>query len=253
MAKRVIEVPEELHGLGEALAAMVARVEGTVAGTRGGKAVDYGRVEEAIAEEAGGIERAAHRAVLEALDIDVPAIIIGGIRYTRVGRCEAPYHTLAGSVSIERSLYRQSGQRGGQPGGRVVDPVSRRAGVVGRGWLPRTARVMAHEVQQGTSRDAATTAEEYGRLPYSRSSFEQVAHLVGALAVADHQDVEDVLIDALEVPPAARSVSVSLGPGERAHGGAAAPSGRPAAQGGTPTARRAELPHGVLRHCHTAR
>ena len=53
----------------------------------------------------------------------------------------------------------------------MADPVSLRAGVVGRGWLPRTARVMAHEVQQGTSRDAATTAAEYGRLPYSRSSF----------------------------------------------------------------------------------
>ena len=210
MAKLVIEVPEELRGLGEAFGTMVARVQGTVAGARGGKAVDYGQVEGAIAEEAGGLERAAHRAILAALDIDVPAIIVGGIRYTKVGRCEAPYHTLAGSVDIERSLYRQSGQRGGQLAGRVVDPVSRRAGVVGRGWLPRTARVMAHEVQQGTSRDAVATATEYGRLPYARSSFEPVAHLVGALAVAAHQDIEDVLIDAVEVPPEARSVSVSL-------------------------------------------
>ena len=42
---------------------------------------------------------------------------------------------MAGSVSAERSLYRQSGERGGQPGGRVVDPVSLRAGVVEDGWL----------------------------------------------------------------------------------------------------------------------
>ncbi len=210
MAKLVIEIPDELRDLGEALATIVARVQRTVAGTGGGKAVDYGRVEQAVAEETGGIERAAHRAILQALDIDVPAVVIGGIRYTRVGRCEAPYHTLAGSVSIERSLYRQSGRRGGQPGGRVVDPVSLRAGVVEKGWLPRTAQVMAHEVQQGTSRDAVATAGEYGRLPYSRSSFERVAHLVGAFAVADHQDIEDVLIEAFEVPADARSVSVSL-------------------------------------------
>ena len=103
---------------------MVARVQGPVAGTRGGTAVDYGQVEQTIAEEAGGIELAAHRTILEALDVDVPTVIIGGLRYTKVGRCEAPYHTLAGSVSIERSLYRQSGQRGGHPGGRVVDPVA---------------------------------------------------------------------------------------------------------------------------------
>ncbi len=85
---------------------------------------------------------------------------IGGVRYTRVGRCEAPYHTMAGSVSIERSLYRQSGERGGQPGGRVVDPVSLRAGVVEDGWLPRAARAMAHAVQQGPSREAEASARE---------------------------------------------------------------------------------------------
>ncbi len=96
------------------------------------------------------------------------------------------------------------------PEGRVVDPVSVRAGVVGRGWLPRTARAMAHSVQQGTSREAEASAGETGRMPYGRSSFERVAHLVGALAVADHQDIEDALIDAYEVPEEARSISVSL-------------------------------------------
>jgi hypothetical protein len=43
-----------------------------------------------------------------------------------------------------------------------------------------------------------------------RASFERVAHLVGALAVADHQDIEDALIDAVEVPEEASSISVSL-------------------------------------------
>lgn len=210
MAKRVIEIPEGLDALGDAIVEMLGQVQKTVTATGGGKAVDYSRVEQAISERAAGLERSAHRAILQALDIDVPAVIIGGLRYVRVGRCEAPYHTVAGSVSIERSLYRASGTRGGQPAARVVDPVSLRAGVVADGWLPHTARVMAHQVQQGTSREAAATAREYGRLPYSRSSFERVAHVVGALAVADHQDIEDVLIDAYEIPAAACSVSVSL-------------------------------------------
>ena len=210
MAKLVIEVPEELRGVGEAMAATLAELQATLGRHGGGKAVDYGKVEGEISDQTGGIERAAHRAVLEALDIDVPAVMIGGLRYTRVGRCEAPYHTMAGSVSVERSLYRQSGQRGGQPGARVVDAVSLRAGVVGDGWLPRTARAIAHGVQQVTSREAETGAGELGRLPYSRSSFERVAHLVGALAVADHQDIEDALIDAYEIPEEVRSISISL-------------------------------------------
>jgi len=89
--------------------------------------VDYAAVEAAIAEGASRTELAAHGAILKSLDMDVPAVVIGGVRYTRVGRCEGAYHTMVGSVSVERSLYRQSGERGGQPGGRVVDAVSLRA------------------------------------------------------------------------------------------------------------------------------
>src|SRR6266853_1717425 len=210
MGRMVIEVPEELAELGKAMAEQLAEVQRTMARQGGGKAVDYALVEQAMWEAAGRTEREAHRAILQSLDIDVPAVVIGKERYTRVGRCEDKYHTMAGSVSVERSLYRKSGERGGQPGGKVVDAVSLRAGVVGDGWLPHTARVMAHAMQQGTSREAEASAREFGRLPYSRSSFEKVAHLVAALAVADHQDIEDALIDAYEVPAEACSVSVSL-------------------------------------------
>lgn len=210
MTKMVIEIPEELREFGEAMSAALEGMKKTIARTGGGKAVDYAAVERAISEETAAIERSSHRAILQSLDIDVPTVLIGGIRYHRVGRCDAPFHTMAGSVSIERSLYRESGQRGGQPGGKVVDPVSLRAGVVGDGWLPHTSRAIAHSVQQGTSREAVATGGEFGRLPYSRSSFERVAHLVGALAVAEHEDIEDALIDAYQVPEEARSISVSL-------------------------------------------
>ena len=210
MPKMVIEVPEELTEVGKAMAEQLVELQRTMARHGNGKAVDYAKVERQFSESAGRIELAAHKATLQSLDIDVPAVIIGGERYTRVGRCEGQYHTMVGSVLVERSLYRKSGERGGQPGGKVVDAVSLRAGVVGDGWMPETARVIAHEVQQGTSREAEATAREFGRVPYSRASFEKVAHLVGALAVADHQDIEDALIDAYEVPGEARSISVSL-------------------------------------------
>lgn len=69
---------------------------------------------------------------------------------------------------------------------------------------------MAHQVQQVTSREAGESARQLGRLPYSRSSFERVAHSVGALYVPAHGDIEDALIEQYEVPAEARSVSVSL-------------------------------------------
>jgi hypothetical protein len=210
VAKLVIEVPDDFVEVGKAMAEHLALLERTAERIGGGKAVDYAAVEAAIAGSAALTERTAHRAILQKLDIDVATVVIGGVRYTRVGRCEGAYHTMVGSVSVERSLYRQSGERGGKPGGRVVDAVSLRAGVVADGWLPATAQAMTHAVQQGTSREAVATAKEFKRLPYCRNSFERVAHVVGALAVADHQDIEDALIDAVEVPADASSVSVSL-------------------------------------------
>lgn len=206
MVAMVIEIPEELKDLGNAVIEAVATVTTALRAATGGKAVNYDAVECTIAESAAGIERAGHRAILRALDIDRPAVMIGGDRYARVGRSEATYYTMAGPVVIERSLFRKCGERNAQ----VVDPVSLRAGVVADGWLPRTARAMAHDVQSATSREAEISAREHKRLEYSRSSFERIAHAVGALYVPAHVDIEDALIEAYEVPADARSVSASL-------------------------------------------
>jgi hypothetical protein len=202
----LIEVPQELKALGEAMMEAMAAVAKARAGTAAGKAVDYAAVEVAIGEATAQIERAGHQAVLQSLDVDRPSVMIGGARFAKVGRCEATCYTLAGPVVVERSLYREVGRRNAK----VVDPVSLRAGVVEDGWLPRTASAMVHQVQQVTSREAEESARQLGRLPYSRSSFERVAHAVGALYVPVHGDIEDALIEQYEVPGEARSVSVSL-------------------------------------------
>jgi hypothetical protein len=103
MPKMVIEVPDQFVEVGKAMAEHLAMLQRTVDRLGGGKAVDYASVEAAIAEGASRTELAAHGAVLKSLDMDVPAVVIGGVRYTRVGRCEGAYHTMVGSVSVERS------------------------------------------------------------------------------------------------------------------------------------------------------
>ena len=85
MPKMVIEVPEELIEVGKAMAEHLASLERTLARLGGGKAVDYAELERAMLESAGRTELAAHGAILQSLDIDVPAVVIGGFRYTRVG------------------------------------------------------------------------------------------------------------------------------------------------------------------------
>jgi hypothetical protein len=113
---------------------------------------------------------------------------------------------MAGPVRVERTLYRKVGERNGP----TVDAISLRAGVVGDGWLPRTAAAMAWECQRAPSREAEKATEQWLRLPYSRSAFESVAHLVGEQYGQRREVVERALVEEMTVPKEAYSISVSL-------------------------------------------
>ena len=202
----VLEMPEELKGVGEAVKAMIRQVAASWRSTRGGRAVDYAVIERQVAAGAAAIERASHQAVLQGLDIDRPHVVIEGKEYRRVGRYEADYYTLAGPVRIVRTLYRKCGQRNAK----TVNAVSLRCGAVGEGWLPATAQAMAYQLQQGTSREAESTAQILGRLPYARSSFESIGQAVGRQYTAVRVDLEESLIEEYPVPADVASISVAL-------------------------------------------
>lgn len=150
----VIEIPENLKKFGDALVRLSKTVTRAIPTSHSGAAVDYGKVERTVAEGCADVERTAHQGLLQSLDIDCPKVVIGGKRYSRVGRCADTYQTMTGPVSVTRSLYREAGRRNAK----VVDAVSLRTGVVKDGWLPNAARAMAHLLQQGTSREAEKTA-----------------------------------------------------------------------------------------------
>src|SRR6266540_2555194 len=138
LAAIVIEIPEDCKLLADAVREAVGVVERTRRASVGGKQVDYESVEGAVQEAAAKVERACHHAALTGLDIDREAIEVEGKRHARVGRYAATYYSLAGPVVVERSLYRPEGERNGK----TVDTISLRAGAVGPGWLPRTARTI---------------------------------------------------------------------------------------------------------------
>jgi hypothetical protein len=200
----VISIPDDCKSLVEPIEQLVASVTRTQRRADGGRALDYAPVERELGERTAAIERAAHRTILAALDIDAPVVHIEGRRYTRVHRAEGRYYTLAGDVVVERSLYRA------ERNGRVVDAISLRAGVVEEGWLPETATAMGHLLQQGTSREAEVTGQRLGRLAYSHSSFERVGHAVGQLYAAKKTAIDDALIVALKIPAEARAFSVGI-------------------------------------------
>jgi len=201
-----IDIPDGFESLGQSIQKLISEVTVGVKTAKIGRTPNYRKIEESVAERAAEIERNSHQAMLQALDVDAPRVVIEAKQYRRVLREDSTYHTMAGDVVVTRSLYRECGTHHG----RTVDPVSLRAGVVGDGWLPRTAQAMAYQLQQGTSREAEKTGQEMQRLAYSRSSFERVGHLVGEMYVGSHAEIEDTLMRAFEVPAEAASVSVSI-------------------------------------------
>jgi hypothetical protein len=207
VAKIVLEVPDSLKALVRPMQRFLDAVAQQVVRCASGAAAQYERFEGKLAERAAELEREAHRVALCALDVNAPRIWLNGEEYVRVLESSpGSYKTQTGEVVQERALYRQVGCRTGQ----TVDLISLRAAVVGDGWLPGTARAMAHLLQQGTSREAEVTAQRLGRLPYSRSSFETVGHEVGCRYRERQAEIEDALIMQLALPEAAASVSVSL-------------------------------------------
>src|SRR3954470_24919173 len=140
------------------LAELAQRIDDDLAKASGGAAIDYGALEQRVADALGEVERGLHAQVLARLDIDVPAIRVWGDEYRRIGRAESDYHTLAGTVRVMRTVYRKTERNGD-----TLDPVSVRAGVVADGWLPHTARAVAYLLAQGTSREAEASWRELAR------------------------------------------------------------------------------------------
>ena len=206
MPKFTIELPAGFADLIPSLEKYAADIQAATPETEDGGAVDMMKYERAMESSAAALEQESTRRLVQRLDIDAEKVIIQGKSHSRVGRYQATYKTKAGPVTVTRSLYREDGVRNAK----TVDPVSLRAGVVGNGWLPETAKAMAFLIQQGTSREAENTAHAVGRLPYSRSSFERVGHKVGAAYQVLQGSIEAVLMEKYQVPESARSASLGL-------------------------------------------
>lgn len=168
--------------------------------------LDYSDIERDIADACRKVECIIHEHLLSLLNIDTDRLVIGGELHRKVMNSEGVYHCQAGDLYVKRTLYRPLDDNNAP----TVDPVSLRAGCVGDGWLPATATSMAFLLQQNPSRDCAQTAEQMGRLLYSRASFERVGHEVARQLIKNQEDVYEKLIEAYIVPKEATSISVSL-------------------------------------------
>ena len=202
----LVEVQDKYQPLVDAFLQTVQAVQALQDTLPAGAPLDYRQVEHALAQGSAALERAAHAAALQLLDVDAPLVTIDGQSYRRVMRSPGSYYTMAGEVSVPRTLYRKLGERTAA----TVDAISLRCGVVGDGWLPSTAEAMAWECQRAPAREAEAASRLWQRLPYSRCAFDRVAHLVGEQYQSHRAAVERELVETMPIPQQAHSVSVSL-------------------------------------------
>lgn len=206
MAQIVLDVPDTCKALLGALGDIFARLVQIATTTASAEKLDYAAVEGEVAEQCARLERAVHHDTLAAMDVDDPWVLIDGEVHRRVLRRPETYYTQAGPIVVTRNLFRPEKDKNGK----AVDPIAARVGMVGDGWLPGTAKAMAFLLQQGTAREAEATSGQLHRLPYSRNSFDAVAHTVGRQVQNEREHVEQVLIERFRVPTGARAISVSL-------------------------------------------
>jgi hypothetical protein len=168
--------------------------------------LDYGKIEHDIAEACRKLECAIHAQLLSLLNIDAERLVIGKVLHRKVQNHDGDYHCQAGDLKVSRTLYRPLSDQNAK----TVDIVSLRAGCVGDGWLPETAKAMAFLLQQNPSREAEATGKQLNRLVYSRASFERVTHLVSKQLITNQEEIYETLIEEYIVPKEATSISVSL-------------------------------------------
>ena len=165
--------------------------------------LDLLAVEDELHAAFAAAEREALALALARLDVDVPEVVIDGIRHKRVLRCEAPYMTSAGEVRIERTLYRTSGES-------AVAAVDVRGGIVD-GWLtPRAARLACFVVAETTPANAAEMFARVGGMALSRSSLDRLPKTVSREWEAHRTEYEERLRKEVIVPDEATTIAVSL-------------------------------------------
>lgn len=197
----VIEIPVELK---PAIEALVSATVNAAANAARSRTVDCVNLEAEVQRAATECERVALQAVLQAAEVDAPRIRVGDRDLVAVCRSEVEYHSAAGPLRVERTLYRE------YRNGPTWDPVALKFGMVAGTWLPSAAAQMAALLATDTSREAKSLAAELGRLPYSRSSFERVGHAVARHYVERHADIDDALIKDYEPPSTTAGIAVSL-------------------------------------------
>jgi hypothetical protein len=139
-------------------------------------------------------------------DIDAGAIVVEGVTYRRVVRCEETYFSAAGPVRIERTLYKDRTDEAG----RAISPMDLRLGIVEGRWTPVAAQQATWVVAQMTPQLAEELFRRIGNMTPSKSSLDRLPKALSARWEEERVHFEKALRDGDVIPQQATTVAVSL-------------------------------------------
>lgn len=156
------------------------------------------------------LERRVHVADFGRLDVDVQGVVIDGARFLRrAEKTPGEYMTLAGTISVERTTYRE---RGGH-GGRTVAPLELRLGLVDGQWTLAAAEAACAFMASVPSKEAAQLLRAAGSMAPSSSNLDRLPKRVSEVWEAGRETFEGLVRDAerLDLPDPAQVALIGFG------------------------------------------
>ena len=189
----------------EALACIRRFVEDRrmVAGKKPGSFADF---EKDLHAKVMEYEREVVAEEMARADVDAGAIVVDGVAYRRVLRCEETYFTAAGPVRVERTLYKDRTDEAG----RAISPMELRLGVVEGRWTPLAAQQVTWVVAQMTPQRAEELFRRIGNMTPSKSSLDRFPKALSARWEEERVHFEKALREGDVVPQHAVTAAVSL-------------------------------------------
>jgi hypothetical protein len=140
---------------------------------------------------------------LAQLDVDLPDVLIDGVKHSRVLRSRGTYTSAVGPIRVIRTLYRHQRHKS-------VVPMELRAGIVDGHWSPLAAKQGAWTVAHLTPQDGEALFAQLGNMQPSKSSLDRLPKQLSTHWEAQREAFEASLRAQQTVPEQAVTLSVSL-------------------------------------------
>ena len=171
---------------------------------RSGAGIDLRDEERRIQELANAWGREAMVAVMKRADTASPEVEIEGKRWGNRRVHPGEYQTVFGVVSMERSVYQQSGR------GRVAIPMDLRLGIVEGMYTPRMARIATRAIALMPEEEAAGFLCEVGTATLSNSTLGRLPRAIGARYELNRPVIAAAVRAQDVIPDEAATVQASL-------------------------------------------